>query len=60
MAVVVTLFMASGLGGLWAAYMVIRHDARIFPTILIVLLPYGFLWYYFEHVRGKPRPERHA
>lgn len=52
MVVFVAFFVASGLGGMWAAYMVVRHEAQIFPVILVVLLPYGFVWYYFERVRG--------
>lgn len=40
------------LGAVWMAYQCIRHEARPFPIILLVLVPYAFVWYYFERVRG--------
>ncbi len=59
MTVYVAFFMASGLGGMWALYMIVRHETRIFPVILIAFVPYGFLWYYFERMRRNGPPKRH-
>ena len=45
------LFWGSALGGLWMLFMIIRHEKRVFPIILVPLcIPNSFLWYYFERV----------
>jgi len=36
-------------------YMVIRHERRIKPYVLLAFIPYFFLGYYFERVRGRSK-----
>jgi len=43
------------LGGFWMIYNCVRTEQRPFRFILISLIPYSFVWYYFEKVR----PPRH-
>ena len=49
--IAVCFFAAPGIGGLWMAYHVVRHSKHIFPLIFIAMLPYTFIWYYFERIR---------
>ena len=49
---VVTVFVVPPIGGWWLIYIVIRHEKRVFPIILLAFVPYGFVWYYFERMRG--------
>lgn len=41
------------LGTFWMLYMAIRYEKRPLPFMLLALIPYFFLGYYFERVRGK-------
>lgn len=41
------------LGGFWMWYMAIRYEKQPLQYILLAFIPYFFLWYYFERVRGK-------
>jgi drug/metabolite transporter (DMT)-like permease len=53
---IVVFFGASGLGGFWMLYMAVRYESHPWPFVALALLPYTFLWYYFERVRaGKHR-----
>jgi drug/metabolite transporter (DMT)-like permease len=47
------VFGVSPLGGFWMMYMAIRYENRPLPYILLAFIPYFFLGYYFERVRGK-------
>jgi hypothetical protein len=53
----VTLFGIPPVGAFWMAYMSIRYEKHPFPMLLLAfLVPFAFLWYYFERVRsGKLR-----
>jgi len=47
------VFCAAPIGGFWMLYMVIRHERRPLPYILLAFIPFFFLGYYFERIRGK-------
>lgn len=47
----VALFAVPPLGAFWMMYISIRHEKNPFPMILLALIPFTFLWYYFERVR---------
>jgi hypothetical protein len=49
------VFGVSPLGTFWMLYMVIRHEKRIMPYALLAFVPYFFLGYYFERVRGSSK-----
>ena len=51
------VFGVSPLGTFWMLYMVIRHEKRIMPYALLAFIPYFFLGYYFERVRGRCKRE---
>jgi len=50
---VIVVFATPPVGAFWMLYMSIRHEKNPFPMILLALLPYSFLWYYFERVRPR-------
>jgi hypothetical protein len=39
------------LGALWMIYQCVRYERRPFPLLLVALVPYSFVWYYFERVK---------
>ena len=40
------------IGGLWAIYQSIRYEKHPWKCVaIVVLVPFGFLWYYFEKYR---------
>lgn len=49
--VIFVVFMIPPIGGLWMVYVSIRYETRPWPMILLALLPYSFVWYYFERYR---------
>lgn len=51
--IVILVFGVSPIGTFWMLYMVIRHERRPMPYLLLAFLPYFFLGYYFERVRGR-------
>ena len=55
MALFVFIFAIPPFGTFWMMYQAIRYEKEPFPLILLAFLPYTFLWYYFEHARGKNR-----
>jgi hypothetical protein len=61
-AMLLALFVLFGIppvGAFWMMYMAIRYEKNPFPLILLVFIPFTFLWYYFERVRpGKVRRVR--
>ena len=49
----VALFGVIPLGGFWMAYMSIRYEKHPLPLVLLAFfVPFTFVWYYFERVRG--------
>jgi hypothetical protein len=40
-------------GSFWMWCMVIRYEKHPLPFVLLAFIPYYFLGYYFERVRGK-------
>ena len=42
------------------AYQCVRYEKKPFPLLLLVLIPYSFLWYYFERVRKRKQALRPA
>ena len=55
--VLALVFGVSPLGTFWMLYTVIRHEKRIMPYALLAFIPYFFLGYYFERVRGRSKRE---
>jgi hypothetical protein len=49
-------FMGQPIGAFWMLYHCFRYEARPLPFVFIACIPYGFAWYYFERVRGRPAP----
>lgn len=48
---ILVAFTASGLGGWWMLFRIVRHEKHMFPVILVpLLIPNSFLWYYFERM----------
>ncbi|HEV2489727.1 MAG TPA: hypothetical protein VGT03_07960 [Candidatus Acidoferrales bacterium] len=41
-------FAVPSIGAFWMLYMVVRHEKHQVPLILVALVPFMFLWYYFE------------
>jgi hypothetical protein len=49
LALIISTFTASGLGGCWMLFRIVRHEKHLFPLVLVpLLIPNSFLWYYFE------------
>lgn len=53
LAVLAFIFGVAPLGSFWMMFMAIRYESRPWPYVLLAFLPYTFLGYYFERVRGK-------
>jgi hypothetical protein len=51
-------FVAPNVGAIWMLYRVIRFETHPLPIALLALVPYAFLWYYFERVRPQRRLPR--
>lgn len=46
------------LGGLWASYQSIRYEKDPWKCIaVVVFVPFGFFWYYFERYRKSERAD---
>lgn len=52
------VFFVHPIGAWWLIYMVVRHEKRVFPLILLSCVPLGFIWYYLERVRGRAYKSR--
>ena len=52
----VALFCIPPVGTLWMMYTSIWHEKNPFPMVLLALIPFTFIWYYFE--RARPRKLR--
>jgi len=39
------------LGALWMTYQSVRYEREPLRLILLALIPYSFVWYYFERVK---------
>jgi hypothetical protein len=51
----VVFFAIPNLGTLWMLYTSVRHEQNPWPFVALSLIPYSFIWYYFERARpGKP------
>ena len=47
----VAVFAVPPFGAFWMMYVAIRYEKNPFPMILIALIPFTFVWFYFERVR---------
>jgi hypothetical protein len=47
------IFGVSPIGTFWMLFIVIRHEKRIVPYVLLAFIPYFSLGYYFERVRSR-------
>ncbi len=52
------VFFIHPIGAWWMVYMVVRHEKRVFPLLLLAFAPLGFLWYYFDRVRSSSYKSR--
>lgn len=48
----------SQFGNFWMAYQAIRYEERPLPYILLFLVPFSFIYYYFERVKCKKQARR--
>jgi len=55
---VLAFFGATNLGSFWMIFMAIRHEKHPLAFIFLALLPYAFVWYYFDRVRPKKHRTR--
>ncbi len=51
-------FMVPPIGSAWMLYQSIRYEEKSLPFVILALVPYSFLWYYFEHYRKRTEAER--
>ena len=47
------IFVVSPLGSFWMLYMAIRYESRPLLYVFLAFLPYFFVGYYLDRVRGK-------
>jgi drug/metabolite transporter (DMT)-like permease len=47
------VFAVSPIGSFWMMYMAIRYEKRPLAYVFLAFIPYFFLGYYFERVRGR-------
>ena len=40
-------------GAFWMMYMSVRDEKNPLPLILLAMIPFTFLWYYFDRVRPR-------
>jgi O-antigen ligase len=55
-------FLIAPFGGMWMFYDTARNESKTWPYIILVVIPYFFLWHYLVRVRkrGHERPAREA
>ena len=49
----IAFFAAGALGALWMVSDVRKHGRKRSGMLLLSIVPYGFLYYYFNHVRSR-------
>ena len=54
------VFVVPPFGSFWMLFMVIRYEKHPMPWVLIAFIPYFFLGYYYERVRGGKLGPAHA
>ena len=57
-AIFVVIDFAATVGALWMMDVVVREERQPCRMIWLVILPFSFLWYYFERVRRWREPAR--
>ena len=57
--VLALIFVVGPIGSFWMMYRVIRYERHPFPYVLLAFIPYFFLGYYFERVRGQTTRPAH-
>ena len=55
MGLVVSFFLCGPLGALWMLYDCVRHRKTPSWYFVLAFVPYGFIFYYLERVRGRTR-----
>lgn len=50
-------FLVPSLGGWWMLYAALRYEKKPFPYGLLALIPFAFLWYYFERYKKLSRSD---
>jgi hypothetical protein len=56
----VAFFGMPNLGAIWMLYVSIRSERHPLPFVVLALVPYSFLWYYFERFRPGEQTRRVA
>jgi hypothetical protein len=52
--VLIAFGLIAPIGGLWAIYQSIRYENSPLKYVaIVVLIPFGFLWYYFERYKKR-------
>ena len=47
-------------GALWFLYQCVRYESKPFPLLLLALVPYSFVWYYFERFKKRKQTSQPA
>jgi membrane protein implicated in regulation of membrane protease activity len=55
---VTAFFMVAPAGTGWMLYQCIRYEEHTIPFVILALVPYSFVWYYFERYRKRKRAQR--
>jgi hypothetical protein len=55
---VLVVFAVPAIGWYWNVYDAMRYEKRPWPHVLLSLIPYWFVWHYFERVRKRSVAER--
>ena len=43
----------ASIGQWWMIFMIVRQERKMWRLIWVALLPFSFIWYYFERVRPR-------
>ena len=49
----IVFFVAGALGAFWMVNDIRKHQRKWTPKSLLAVVPYGFLYYYFNYVRSR-------
>jgi hypothetical protein len=49
-------FLIMGIGSIWMLYQAVRYENHPMSYVLLALVPYAFVYYYFETVKVKRQP----
>lgn len=55
-----TFYAIHPIGAVWMIYQCLRYEKSPLPLLLLCLIPYSFVWYYFERVRARKQSLRNG